>query len=83
MLNFKWVERDHGEALFINHIRVAGYQSNPYRAKGDGAGNTLIGMVSLPSLKTATIYSAEPGDIKKRLVLMVKSWFREINRRRK
>ena len=82
-LNFQWKKKtgmyQNGESLYLNTIKIGGYDWNVSRTKDDHSVDYEGGLL-LPSLanRYKRIYGNEPEDIKAELERIATSWFKQI-----
>ncbi len=79
-LHFQWKAKtgqyQSGETLYLNRIRIGGYEWNSTRGKGDTESGDYSGALYLPSLKNAGV-TGSLEDIKPKLERIACGWFRE------
>ncbi len=81
-MNFLWKQKtgayQTGESLYLNRIHLGGYYWNTLRASTDKDKSTdWVGQISLPSLKSNTVYGGTDEEVKTKMEKLVIQWFNE------
>ncbi len=80
-MQFKWKRKtgqfQSGESLYINRIRVAGFEWNSSRSKGDTEAPDWVGHIELPSLNNNRMYGHGEAEVKSKIEQVVTAWFKE------
>ena len=80
-LQFKWKVKtgqfQSGESLYLNRIRLGGYEWNSLRSRDDPDAPNYTGSLTLPSLKDNTVFGNTTDEIKFKLENKTNDWFQE------
>ncbi len=69
-----------GESLYLNRICLGGYYWNCLKASTDKDKSTdWVGQISLPSLKSNTVYGGTTEEVKTNMEKLFIQWFKEVN----